>query len=366
MKKLDILLPFSLPPKELARDLLAHLKLPTLATLLSRAQSDRPQHFDEFAHALPHEMWLARQFDINTPADSSPAIAHIAMRGFNLPAQTGHWFVLHPAHIHIARDHLVLTDIRQVRLSEADALTLFNSAKPLFEDAGKTLLYGDANTWFMRADEWTTLRTSTPDATCGHNIDIWMPRSDDGSARAWRKLQNEVQMQWFENTLNEERAAQGLQVINSLWMWGGQTANDTTTEIQAEAHSEKRYSHTYNLQGWPRCLTSLSAHHLSHCNAAELIADAPQQGLLLLDTLTAPTLTSEWSVWQQQLQTLETDWLTPLLQTLENRQLDQLALIMTDNTRMTEFNITRLSLKKFWVKPTLKKLSVETSKGAIS
>ncbi|MDP5007671.1 MAG: hypothetical protein NWQ13_01380, partial [Glaciimonas sp.] len=184
MKKLTVLLPLSLPSPELARDLLRDLSLPMLATLASRAKSGQQSSqlsalfdttFDEYARALPHEMWLAQQFGIdatvasasNSTTNSSPAIAHTAMRSFDLPTDSGHWFVLHPAHIHIARDHLVLTDIRQVQLSDADARSLFDTAKTLFDEGGKTLLYGDAQTWFMRADDWSDLQTSTPDAACG-------------------------------------------------------------------------------------------------------------------------------------------------------------------------------------------------------
>jgi hypothetical protein len=70
-----------------------------------------------------------------------------------------------------------------------------------------TLQYGDASTWFLRADGWTGLKTASADAACGHNVDIWMP--DGEHARAWRKLQNEIQMMWFAHTLNDEREAQG-------------------------------------------------------------------------------------------------------------------------------------------------------------
>ncbi len=228
MSHIDILLPFALPPPELVPDLLRVLKAPAFATLLSRAAIDKPSSqasaFDAFSRTLPHEAWLSGQFGLdNAPGtETSPPIATAAMKMFGLTPDEGVWFMLQPVHIHIARDHLVLTDQRHLALSEPESHTLFDSAKPLFDEVGKTLLYGDAKTWFMRADDWATLQTSTPDAACGHNIDIWMPKGQ--GERDWRKLQNEIQMHWHIHPLNEERESRGDKTVNSLWCWGAADA----------------------------------------------------------------------------------------------------------------------------------------------
>jgi len=349
MNHLDILLPFGLPPAELARDILRELNLPALATLTARARGGSKQHtiLDEFARALPHEAWLSQRFGLSTAdsRNSSPPVAIAAMRALGLTVEEGHWFILHPAHIHVARDHLVLTDVRQVILSETDSRTLFDDAKPLFDEVGRTILYGDANTWFMRADDWAPLHTSTPDAACGHNIDIWMPHGE--GERAWRKLQNEVQMQWFENKLNEQRAAHGMQAVNSLWLWGGATVNPSRTS--------SNYSHAFNLHGWSRAFGQLTANNAGvvNCSAEELIATTGERGVLLLDDLIAPALTGEWSEWIEQLQAMERNWFTPVLQAMQSGRMKQLTLTFTDNTRMAELITTPLSLKKFWVKPSL-------------
>ncbi|PUA16572.1 hypothetical protein [Glaciimonas sp. PCH181] len=366
MNHLDILLPFGLPPAELARDILRELNLPALAKLVARAKSGSKQEqvLDEFARSLPHEAWLATKFGLGNPSNnadsqhSSPPIAPAAMRALGLNVDEGHWFVLHPAHIHIARDHLVLTDIRQVTLSEADSRWLFEEAKSLFDEDNRTLLYGDASTWFIRADDWLHLHTSTPDAACGHNVDIWMPQGEGD--RAWRKLQNEVQMQWFENSLNERRAASGMQAVNALWLWGGGNA-----AIDSSNASDRPYSHIINLRGWAKAFGQLTANNaILNCSAEELIATPGERGFLLLDGLIAPALTGEWSEWIQQLQTMERDWFVPLLQALENGKLKQLSLTFTDNTRMTELTTTALSLKKFWVKPSLATTMREMTKAS--
>ena len=350
MSHLDILLPFGLPPPELARDLLRELKLPALATLMARAKTGpRRQAFDDFARALPHEMWLASQFALPpfkpvTPGQdnqNSPALACAAMRAMGLDVEKGAWFMLHPAHIHIARDHLVLTDIRQIGLSDAESRELFDAALPLFAEAGRELVYGDAGTWFLRADDWQGLLSSTPDATCGHNIDIWMPKGNGD--QAWRKLQNEVQMLWFAHPLNERREMQGRQTVNSLWLWGGATA-------QPSAPGQRE---VFNLPDGFAGLGQYAKAAHAGVGITEVIAARPEHGLLTLSQLIQPALTGEWSEWLQQLQTLESTCFAPLLQAMQQRRLDSLSLIVTDSGHALEMSTTRLSLKKFWLKPAL-------------
>ncbi len=184
MNSLDILLPFGLLPPQLGGDLLRALQAPALATLLARTHfgkdAFRTRSFNEFSRALPHEAWCAQRFGLTAElqADNSPPLAVGAMRSFGLTADAGFWFVIQPIHIHIARDHLVLTDLRQLQLADEEARRLFEVAQPLFEQDGRQLVYGNADTWFARADDWSALQTSTPDAACGRSIDIWTPQGD--------------------------------------------------------------------------------------------------------------------------------------------------------------------------------------------
>ncbi len=236
MRHFEILLPFALPAPELAADLLRTLNVPALSTLVAKAKTPVSRNFDPFSRSLPHETWLAERLGLANQlvADSSPPLAISRMRALQPESTAGFWFLLQPVHIHIARDHLVLTDLRRTTLSEQESRALFDAALPLFRQAGKDLQYGDANTWFVRADDWRQLQTATPDAACGHNIDIWMPKGE--GERAWRKLQNEVQMEWHENAVNTARAAQGLPPVNSLWLWGGAETGTKTID--------KPYAHT--------------------------------------------------------------------------------------------------------------------------
>ncbi|WP_019140657.1 hypothetical protein [Noviherbaspirillum massiliense] len=352
MSQLDILVPFSLPPEEMSADLLRELKAPALAGLLARATPGRNpsagERLDPFAPALPHEAWLAHQFGFGTSlaAENSPPIAPDFMLSLGLARETGNWFVLQPVHFFIARDHLVLTDPRQLELAEDESRALFEVARMLFEEDDKTLLFGNAGTWFVHADSWSQLRTSTPDAACGHNIDIWMPKGE--GERSWRKIQNEVQMHWFTHPVNAEREAKGQKPVNSIWIWGGASP--------ATGHARSAYSAVFGLSGWASALAQHASKTAAHASAGEVIAARPERGLVLLDELIEPALANDWSRWLGTFQQLEKDWFVPQLEALQSGKIDRVSLILTHNSRLSTFTASRLSLRKFWIKPSLARL----------
>jgi len=342
MSHFEILLPFGLPTPHLAPDLLRELRLPALSTLLAKAKTPVCREFDPFSRMLPHEAWLNDRFgrSAGTPIDSSPPMAVACMKSLGLAADQGIWFILRPVHMHIARDHLVLTDSRRSSLSEAEAHALFDSVLPLFEGTGKTLQYGNAATWFLRADDWHDLQTATPDAACGHNVDIWMPKGDD--ARAWRKLQNEVQMEWHDHAVNQARAEQGLSPVNSLWLWG---AADAKRPI-----SEPVFAYSGN--------TFIGNGGISAAgeSASSLIKKLPHPRLLALNDLSEAALAEDWAIWLEQMHALELAWFAPVLAALQAGQLTQVKLIVGHHAQLREFSISKTALLKFWAKPSLARL----------
>ncbi len=342
MNQLDLLIPFALPPAELARDLLRQCQAPALAMLLGRGRAAPRQPHDPFSRALPHEHWLAQRFALPAmPQDCSPAAAIALMQGLGHAPQAGHWFVLHPAHIHVARDHLVLTDIGQLQLEEDESRRLFAAALPLFTEIGHELVYGDARTWFIRADAWAGLRTSTPSAASGRNVDIWMPEGP--GELAWRKLQNEVQMQWFAESLNEQREMRGQKAINSIWIWGGAAAG---------VLAQQPYAASIGLRGWMRAFGAENP-----ASSAAQLTQSSGHRLLVLDALAEAALAEEWGLWLQHLEHLDRDWLAPLLVALRAGTLESLNLILSGADRSQEVAITRGALRRFWRKPSLSGLS---------
>ena len=326
-----LIIPFALAPTEHAKDLLATLQAPSLAQLLSHASAVRRDAFEPYAPLLPHEQWL-----IGSQRDNSPAIAHTLMQQLGMTTESGYWFVLEPSHFHVARDHLVLTDRRQLSLDDATSRTLFDAAHPLFEELGYTLRYGDARHWLLRADAWSELRTCSPDAACGHNIDVWLPRGP--GERDWRRLHNEVQMLWHTHTLNDDRELRGERRINALWLWGGSTGlHGQAAQPQAQPTG---------LQALARCCLGRSAAHVSH--------DAE---LRLLDALMERALAGDWSGWLAAMAELDASHITPLLTQLKQGAIDGITLVLTDSTRAIQWQLRRSSMRKFWIRASLARLA---------
>lgn len=329
MTNLDIILPFAFPPAEHTKDLLAALQAPGLASLLTKASLKLDHDSAPFNPGLPHECWLAEN------DDNSPPIARLLMQQLNLTPQPGHWLILQPANLHIARDHLVLTDFRDLLLTERESRHLFNSAQSIFADSGMTLEYGSPDMWFLHADAWQTLRTCTPDVVCGHNIDVWMPRG--AGEREWRKIQNELQMLWHTDALNEEREAQGKPRINTAWLWGGASADFSTSP---------------NLQLFAQ---SLHPKHVQVSFAA-LNDETPHQRVLLNQLLHA-ALHADWASWLSAFAELDATWFIPVAQSLREGRIKKIALILSHNDRLQHWQITSLAMRKFWLKDSLKRLA---------
>lgn len=328
-------------------DLLRSMQTPSLAMLLGRSQLDQIKHTDAFARALPHEYWLADAAGlVNTDQDNSPKVAVQSLARFDVAVSDGTWFVVNPVHLHIARDHLVLTDQRRLDIDDDESRQLFAIAQPVLDDYGHTVLYGDATTWFLRADAWNDLRTATPDAACGHNIDIWMPTG--AAERDWRKLQNDLQMHWYDTAVNQHRQVAGKNPVNSLWLWGG-------AQIGATIPSP-RYQNAF-LQNDSMAYFGGVAHATRGArNIATVTASNSAADLLVLDSLIAPALGEDLGEWLMQINALEADWFAPILQAIKSGAIDGCRLILTNATSLQERSVSRNGLRKFWRAPALSAL----------
>ncbi|WP_426317878.1 hypothetical protein [Pseudoduganella sp. R-43] len=328
MASTTVVLPFALPPAELAPELSRNLQAPSLAMLLSRNSLLEKHVIADDSRILPHEAWLAR---------ARGGLAAAVMRGFGLAPKEGYWFIVHPVHIQLARNHLVLADSRRLRLDEADSRVLFDLARPFFDE----LLWGDAETWFMRADGWQGLDAASPDAAMGSNLADWMPAGPN--ALAFKKLQNEIQMLWHEHSVNEARQQRGLAPVNSFWMWGGAQAEAPMAEHQPMAVA------TPAAAAVPSWLKALSAGSTAAAPGAH--------GPVVLPHLIPMGAGNDWGAWLGAMQQLEHEWFSPLLAALRNGSTNELTMILTSREGWTEIRTSKAALRKFWRAQNLKNLT---------
>lgn len=171
---------------------------------------------------LPHERFLL--------GDLTPIAPVLLLGQSTLQVNPSQEIVcLQPVHLHATRDHLILMGQNQIDLTEAESSELLKTALPLIEeDFQNPVLFHDKYYWFIPAGSFASLASYSVDQAHGRNIDWWMPRDTyaEGIAKHWRKLQNEIQMLWHINPVNEARAQRGLPSINSLWISGIGKLND--------------------------------------------------------------------------------------------------------------------------------------------
>jgi hypothetical protein len=218
-----------------------------------------------------------------------------------------------------------------IPLTAAESAALLEEAKPLFQDEFKAdVIAADPNHWFITPAHFASLATHSVDQAHGRNIDWWLPRDtiEAGTARAWRKLQNEIQMLWHISPVNEARQASGLPTINSIWISGIGSIDDlqAPNEIRAASHIITDHPVLIGI-----------AHHLT----------IPCSDAVTIDTLIGgfAWLKDPAAVW-------------PMLQTaLLDETLDELELVDFPNGVLRKRTIQKSDVKKgswaFWRAPTL-------------
>ncbi|AKC70256.1 hypothetical protein [Pandoraea oxalativorans] len=334
---LHFLLPFALPASAHLPALLAELELPALEKLLARGvQSAQDVPEDPFVPTLPHERWLADAFGLPGGPARAP-LAPFMLFDDSGALDTRFWYCAQPAHIHIATDHLVLTDPAELALSAEESAALFATAHGLFAEEGGDLIAPRPDRWYLSAPALGDLLTASPARAAGRNVDIWLPQ---GKAElTWRKWQNEVQMAWYDHPANQAREARGLPPVNAIWLFGGgqriaaPRMNRPCVTVLADAPATRGL-----------------ANHMQialHPTSAGIDA-ADGRTLVQIDTLTSYFLVEDWARWRDALVELDRRWLAPALERLQKGQAREVALTLCGDSHCVTLRARSGDLRKFW------------------
>lgn len=351
---LHLLLPFALPSAADAATALHNLQRPALDKLIARATLDQRVIGDDFQRTLPHERWLAAQFGVtqeSVSSDDAPLAPYMLLADGGTPGDAT-WACVEPVHVRIARDHLVLIDPASLGVEADEAQALFEVVKPLIEDLELTIQAPNPVRWYVSGPNLGALAGASPLRASGRNIEIWLPH-DAGTgerSRAWMKLQNEVQMAWFEHPLNEAREMRGLPAINSIWLHAQgmyKTVSSPFSNVLSNAAATRGLAMAAGLApaAPPASFTTLN----------------PAQGrtLVELDPFSAPFIEQDWGRWNQALGELERNWFAPALAALEDGSLGTLRLTLCSDTGSVSLTITRGALRKFWRRRPMAALLIE-------
>jgi hypothetical protein len=354
--RLHLLVPFALPSAAAASTALAGLRTPALDKLIARATSGETVIGEDFQRTLPHERWVARQFGVTgagasgeakpSAADEAPLAPYMLLADGGTPGDAT-WACVQPVHVRIAHDHLVLIDPAALDLAAADAKTLYAVAKPLIEELGVRVEAPTPYRWYVSSDSFGALAGASPLRASGRNIEIWLPHEAGSGqrSRAWMKVQNEVQMAWFEHPVNEAREAHGLPAVNSIWL-----------HAQGRMRPVKRpFARVRSDAAATRGLALAAGIDVGSAPAtfAAYVTEGGANGtaattLVELDPFSAPFIQQDWSRWNAAFAAMERDWFAPALAAIESGELGSLGLTLCGDTGSVDLTITRGDLRKFW------------------
>ncbi|MGF6568822.1 hypothetical protein ABH945_000898 [Paraburkholderia sp. GAS333] len=374
--RLHLLLPFALPAAADASTALHDIRSPALDRLIARATLVERVIGEDFQRTLPHERWVARQFGAlpgnAAAADEAPLAPYMLRADGGEPGEAT-WACVQPVHVRIAHDHLVLIDPASLELSDADAAALLAVARPLIEELGVRIEAPKPARWYLSGDGFGTLAGASPLRASGRNIEIWLPHEAHSGerSRAWMKLQNEVQMAWFEHPVNEAREARGLPAVNSIWFHAqgaAQTVRSPFGQVFSDAAATRGLAMTAGVEtaAPPASFAAWSAlegagHGANGASAARnpTATAASNPTLVELDPFSAPYIEQDWARWNDAFAALQSDWFEPALAALQSGRLAELGLTLCGDTGSVTLTVTRGDLRKFWRRRVLASLFIE-------
>lgn len=366
--RLHLLIPFALPSAAAASTALAGLQTPALDKLVARATMGETVIGEDFQRTLPHERWVAKRFGAAgagktgaTADDEAPLAPYMLLADGGTPGDAT-WACVQPVHVRIAHDHLVLIDPASLELADEDAAALHAAAKPLIEELGVRVEAPTPQRWYLSSDAFGTLAGASPLRASGRNIEIWLPHEAGSGqrSRAWMKLQNEVQMAWFEHPVNETREAHGLPPVNSIWFHAQGTLRPVKSPF-ARVRSDAAATRGLALAAGVEVGAAPASFAAWASQDAAKIANAsePAATLVELDPFSAPFIQQDWGRWNAAFAALERDWFAPALAALQNGEIGALDLTLCGDTGSVDLSVTRGDLRKFWRRRVLASLFIE-------
>ncbi|CAH2793224.1 MAG: Regulatory protein, RpfE type [uncultured Paraburkholderia sp.] len=365
--RLHLLLPFALPAAADASTALHDIKSPALDRMIARATLAERVIGEDFQRTLPHERWVARQFGAllsgAAAADEAP-LAPYMLRADGGDPGTATWACVQPVHVRIVHDHLVLIDPASLELSDEDAAALLAVVRPLIDELGVRIEAPKPSRWYLSGEDFGTLSGTSPLRASGRNIEIWLPHEVHSGerSRVWMKLQNEVQMAWFENPVNEAREARGLPVVNSIWFHAQGKAQPVTSPFSLVCSDAAAIRGLAMTAGTPVAAPPATFSAFAALPALESSTNANAAGkpvLVELDPFSAPYIEQDWARWNAAFAALETGWFQPALEALQEGRFAELDLTLCGDTGSVTLTLTRGDLSKFWRRRVLASLFIE-------
>ena len=254
-----IVLPGALPDPVEARELAKHLpsSAPTLLGWLQHAHARIIPADPAQSGCTPYELWqlLDQGFQAAAGQNQAAGLGPLWASHQAQPEQPV-WLV-QLVHVSPSRDGAALLPAQELSISPEHSVALFESVQTLFAEAGFHLSPYNTEHWRITLPDNYAPSCASPALISMTSVNDWWPQ--DMASRPWRRLVNEVQMLWFEHTVNQARYQQSLVPINSLWLFGGARTSQLAHQSQQTETQIYNELHEFSIKrDWGNWLATLS------------------------------------------------------------------------------------------------------------
>jgi hypothetical protein len=288
------------------------------------------------------ECWLFERFGVPRQRDWPAAPFSLLAEGGS-PGNSA-WTCADPVHLRFERNRLVLLDSTLFAIARDEAEALAGSINGHFGD--RLVIYPlQAHRWYARLSGCPAMETTLLSSVRGGAIEAALPHGPD--AMRWQACANELQMLLHDHPVNLAREARGELPVNSVWLWGAGrlppppdrssarpfqyvAASDPLARGLAQASGAQAQELAANARGW-----------LAESGRAGI-------GLVVLDSLAAPSRYGQPDAWREALSKLELDWFAPLLAALRQGTIGMLTLHLLGPEHALQVEVVRSDLRRFW------------------
>jgi hypothetical protein len=269
----------------------------------------------------PWQRGLLESLNLTAAIGGSAALSAL---GVDVPvADESCWLHAQPVHLTAGMDSVTFTALPthgQVSASEHAALTATLQA---YFPVDGFMLHVAGREWLIHTARALQIETSTPDAAASNELQKTMPRGTDG--RLLRRLMTELQMLLHDHPVNQARANAGLPTLNALWLWGAGPVKAVHAGSLPTAFAEDAFTRgIYRLHG---------AQTLPLTDAASVIESLQERAIVVVPTTS--------------LDTLQSNWIEPLVRGLTTGRIDRLDLVLDE----WHVSASRWALRRFWRRP---------------
>jgi len=334
-RKITLLIPGLLGPDNVKHTpgALDNLDLNELALMLSRGQGSVSAY--DFVSSLFNQFEITRQPDQDWPVAALTALTDLDEGRADVVSSS--LFRADPVHLKADRDRVVMFGNRHLNVTLDESNQLAQEFNQLFAEDGVKLLTPKPTRWYLAINQSPRITTTELSLTIGQDIHPLLPQGEDGLY--WHRLLNEAQMLFHTSRVNQRREAQGLPMINSVWLWGGGRLP------AAKALSWQGVWSNESLAG------ALASYHSIETGSAPASAEDWLEQvdggdhLVVLDGVTDVVQFEDIGRWRDFIEAVSQEWIAPLITALKEGTVEQVTLETGQGER---YRLTAKQLRRWW------------------